>query len=152
LIGRMYERNRRPPSPSPLAPSPPPSGPQSPAPNPLGGRLWHAPGGAYRRRSPVAPLAFIGRNVDCILPPRLRMTCAPCAASLCCRRGRSFIPWPACARTCRNSTVVPPARRAARTLLLVKISVALDHRALFLRDAHMRQSWCRSRSATSRRE
>jgi hypothetical protein len=55
------------------------------------------------------------------------MPCAPRAASL---SARSFIPWPACARTCWNPTVVPSARRAARALLLRSTS------ALFLRDAH----------------
>jgi hypothetical protein len=34
--------------------------------------------------------------------------CARCAASL---SARSFMPWPACARTCRNQTVGPSALR-----------------------------------------
>ena len=79
-----------------------------------------------------------------ITPPRQRMPCAPRAASR--LSARSFIPWPACARMCWNRTDVPSARRrAARALLLRSTS------ALFLRDAHIRQSWCRSFVMTAAR-
>jgi hypothetical protein len=126
---------------SPLSPSPPLA--LSPAPNPPGGhparRGWSVDA------APVSPPPHLrrGRNVDrCV--SRLRMPscahCVTCAANL---SARSFMPWPACARTCRKRTVVPSARRAARA------------RACCARPAPcscatpMRQSWCRSRSAST---
>jgi hypothetical protein len=117
------------PSPSLDPAHPPPA--LSPAPNPPGGGR---PARRAERKvdaAPVAPSVSVGRNVDpaAAAAHALRPLCRQPYASL------SFIPWPACARTCWNRTerrALRSARRAARALLLRP----LDQRLLFLRDAH----------------
>jgi len=56
-----------------------------------------------------------------IMPPRLRMPCAPRAASL---SARSFIPWPACARTCWKRVLAQPLVAASFVVVHVLQCVA----------------------------